>query len=208
MANTPAAPTNTLGVDNDRWQSGLTIEAFVDGAEAYQEELRRRLRTVRLRDDERAPFTWLTAPAYALALAEGGSLDSLMNLPILARVVEAAPGLELRVFVRGRSPKLAAAYQARGVAGDPVFSVFDAAFREVGTWAGPPRPAQAHHALWEAEHPELAAVRADPNLSEAQRRAILRPLYAGLLPQLECWYAAEFQAAAVAELRGLLAPLI
>jgi hypothetical protein len=201
-------PPNTLGVDLDRWQSGLTLDAFVDGIDTYQEETRRRLREVHLSEQERAPFAQLTAPTYALALTEGWCGDSLMNLPILAQIVAAAPGLELRVFVRSQAPKLAAAYQARGITHIPVFSFFDAAFHEIGTWVERSLPAHAYHALWTAEHPEIALVRDDRTLSDDQRRAILRPLYRGLLTQLESWYAAEFQAATVAELRDLLAPLV
>jgi hypothetical protein len=197
---------NTLGVDHERWQAGLTLDAFVDGIDTYQEETRRRLREVQLSNEERAAFAGLTAPTYALALTEGWCGDSLMNLPILARVVEAAPGLELRVFVRSQAPKLAAAYAARGIRRIPVFSFFDAAFHELGTWVERPQPAHIYHAIWTADHPELEAIRANVSLSDAERRAILRPLTQALLPQLEGYYASEFQAATVAELRELLAP--
>jgi hypothetical protein len=197
--------TNTLGVDLGLWQAGLRLKVFVDHIDTYQDETRRRLATVELAPADRAFFALIRQPVYVLALTEGWCGDSLMNLPILARIVEAAPGFRLRVFVRGEWPELAAAYAERGVQNIPVFTFFNEAFGEIGTWVERSQAAHERVAQWRAENPAYERIRSDPTLSQSEKRLLLAPVLGPLRVQMEQWYADSLQAATVAEIKTLLA---
>lgn len=196
-----------LEVDRALWEFGLTLDEFAAGIDTLREETQRRLREVRLSAGDAAFFARITAPIYVLALTEGWCGDSLMNLPILARIVEAAPDMRLRVFARGEWPELAALYHAQGITNIPVFAFFDADFRPIGTWVERSRAAHILVEQWRATHPEAEALRGDPRLTDDQRRARLKPIYDGLRHEMEQWYADGLQAATVAEIKTLFAGL-
>jgi Thioredoxin len=195
---------NTLGVDLDLWHAGLTIDAFVDAIDSNQEALRNRLRDIRLSAEDRAAFAQITSTVYALVLTEGWCGDSLMNLPILTHIADAAPSLELRVFVRSQEPELTAAYQARGIKNIPVFTFFDEDFNEIGTWVERSQAAHQRVAAWRLEHPELERIYGAADLSAEQKQAQLQPILHGLRVEMDAWYAEDLQDATVAELKALL----
>jgi hypothetical protein len=197
---------NTLGIESERWATGLTLAEFVDGIADQQDRaaLERRLAEVRLTPEDSAAFARYTAPLWVLVLTESWCGDSLMNLPILARIVEATPRAAMRIFVRSEAPELTASYQERGVRNIPTFTFFDAEFRELGTWVERPQAAHERVAAWRAETPALAAILADQSLTAEERRARMAPALADLRDQMERWYAGGLQAATVAELRALL----
>ncbi len=205
--NMPQPELVPLGVDRELWETGLTLDRFVDGIDTYQEETRRRLREVQLAPADARFFGRISTPVFVLAMTEGWCGDSLLNLPILAQIVAAAPGLTLRVFVRSTSPLLNAAYQARGITHIPVFTFFDADFHEIGTWVERPQAAHERIAQWRVAHPEFDTIRNALDLTNEQRRARLQLIAATLLPEMEQWYAEGIQSATVAELAALLVDL-
>ncbi len=192
-------------MDSTRWWTGLTLTQFVEKMTAYQDEMRRRLREVALSDADCAQLARLNQPVHALVMTEDWCPDSLMNVPILARVVEAAPGMDMRIFIRSRSPDLETYYQARGVGCIPVFTFLDAAFDEIGTWLERPQAAHERLQAWKAEHPEFEPSHRDPALSRRQHGAKRRALLQSLPLEMERWYAEGLQAETVKELKALLA---
>ena len=195
---------NSLGMDLRRWESGLTLAAFVDSLDALRDDMRRRLRDVQLPAADNYFFALCTEPVYVSVMTEAWCGDCLMNLPILARIVEAAPGFALRVFSRSESPDLDAAYRARNIVNIPVFTFFDAKFREIGTWTERPRAANDQIARWRAEHPTYDVIRNAPDLPLAEKQMQLRPLTSQLRHEMEHWYANSLQSATVAEITVLL----
>jgi hypothetical protein len=195
---------NTLAMNEERWRRGLTLDAFVDTLDALQADMRRRLREVRLQPGDSDFFALCTEPVFVSVMTEAWCSDCLMNLPILMRIVEAAPGFDLRVFGRAQSPDLDAAYRRRGITTIPVFTFFDAEFREIGTWVERPRAAHDQLARWRAEHPAYDVIRNAPDLALAQKQAQLGPLTAQLRREMERWYATSLQSATVAEIAVLL----
>jgi hypothetical protein len=195
-------------MDATYWQAGLTLAEFVERMTTYQDKMRRRLREVALSEADCAGLARLNQPVHALVMTEDWCPDSLMNVPILARVVEAAPGMDMRIFVRSASPDLEAYYQARGIRCIPVFTFLDADFNEIGTWLE--RPQAAHERLhgWKAAHPEFDPAHQDRTLSPQERRARRRALMQGLPLEMEGWYAEGLQAETVKELKALLATML
>ena len=195
---------NSTPMDATRWRAGLTLVEFVEKMTTYQDEMRRRLREVTLSDADCAELARLNRPVHALVMTEGWCPDSLMNVPILAHVVEAAPGMDMRIFIRSRSPDLETYYQARDVRCIPVFTFLDANFNEIGTWLERPQAAHARLQVWKAAHPEFDPTHHDPTLSPQERRAKRRALMQSLPLEMEGWYAEGLQAETVKELKALL----
>lgn len=193
-----------LGVDQLLWNAGLTLDEFVNAIDTFKEETRRRLRDVELAPHDHVFFASIERPLRVLVLTEGWCGDSLMNLPILARIVEAMPQAQLRLFVRSEWPELTSAYAERGVKNIPVFTFFDHNFHEIGTWVERSQAAHNRMAQWRAENPAYDAIRSDTTLSQEEKHARLRPLVEPLRAQMEQWYADELQAATVAEIKALL----
>ena len=187
------------------WQAGLTLTDYVDQMERHQDATRRRLARLELPAQARSAFAALPAVRHALVITEAWCGDSMINVPILAGLVAAAPRVDLRIFPRSRSPELEAYYQARDITHIPVFSFLDADFRILATWVERPRLASERLAAWYAVRPEVVAIRNDASLDADTRRARLRPLTSGLLDEMEGWYDHEgVQQATIDELLALL----
>ncbi len=195
---------NSTPIDAAIWQTGLTLAEFVERMAAHQHAMRRRLREVALPDADCAELARLTQTVHALVMTEDWCPDSLMNVPILARVVEAAPGMDMRIFIRSMFPDLEAYYQARDIRCIPVFTFLDADFDEIGTWLERPQGAHERLHAWKASHPDFDPAHQDPTLSPQERRAKRRALMQGLPLEMEGWYAEGLQAEAVKELKALL----
>ncbi len=192
-------------MDSTRWRAGLTLAEFVEKMATYQDEMRRRLREVTLSDADCAELARLVQPVHAVVMTEDWCPDSLMNVPILAHVVEAAPGMDMRIFIRSASPDLETYYQARDVRCVPVFTFLDAVFDEIGTWLERPQAAHERLQVWKAAHPEFEPTHRDPTLSRREHGARRRALLHSLPLEMERWYAEGLQAETVKELKALLA---
>jgi len=194
-------------MDATYWRAGLTLAEFVERMTTYQDKMQRRLREVALSDADCAELARLNQPVHTLVMTEDWCPDSLMNVPILARVVEAAPGMDMRIFIRSRSPDLETYYQARDVHCIPVFTFLDADFDEIGTWLERPQAAHERLHAWKAEHPEFEPSHPNPTLTLRERGARRRALLQSLPLEMEGWYAEGLQAETVKELKALLAAM-
>jgi len=189
------------------WQQGLTLEAYVAQMERHQDATRRRLAQVILRPDEAAALAARGELRHVLVLTEAWCGDSMLTVPILARLVAGVPAVDLRVFRRSLSPELEAYYQARDITHIPVFAFLDQDFRPLATWVERPQLAHESLAAWYAARPEVTAVRNDASLDPETRRQRLRALTGGLLDEMEHWYDHEgLQQATVDEITRLLRP--
>jgi hypothetical protein len=191
-------------MDEDRWQRGLTIEAFVQGMTTFQAEMRRRVEHLRLTPFERNQFAALRQPVRMLAVTEDWCSDSLMNLPILAQATRSTKLLELRVFPRSEWPELCAALEARGIEAIPAVVFLDADFREIGIWIERPQSAHRKLAAWIADHPQWGEITGRTDLGRDEKRALLQPLRRELLEATYDWYDLGLQCDTVSEVRAIL----
>jgi hypothetical protein len=186
------------------WQQGLTLEAYVDQMQHHQAATRRRLAQIGLRPADVAAFAAHRAVRHVLVMTEDWCGDSMLTVPILAHLLEAAAAtVDLRFFPRAQSPELEAYYRARDITHIPVFAFLDAYFHPLATWVERPRLAHERLADWYGAHPEVTAVRNDASLDPETRRERLRPLTAGLLDEMEGWYNHGVQQAMVDEITRL-----
>jgi hypothetical protein len=196
-----------IPMDIIRWQLGCSLDEFVAGMKTNQADMRRRLREAELPESDRSYFTRFQSfqsPIHVLVMTEDWCGDSLMNLPILARIVEAAPGMDQRIFVRSESPDLNDYFATRSITHIPVVAFLDAGFNEMGTWVERSQAAHTRVKLWLESHSEFRAIRDDATLTPDEKKARLREMTAGLTAEMEGWYARDLQAATVHELATLL----
>lgn len=73
-----------------------------------------------------------------LVIAEDWCGDASSTIPVLARLVEAVPRLELRIIRRDEHPEVMDHYLTNGSRSVPIVIALDEDFRELGHWG--PRP--------------------------------------------------------------------
>jgi hypothetical protein len=92
---------------------------------------------------------WATAAFPAglrrrlLVIAEDWCGDASSTIPLMAKLVDQVPGLELRVLRRDEYPEVMDRYLTNGSRSIPIIIALDEEFREVGHWGPRPRELQA-----------------------------------------------------------------
>jgi hypothetical protein len=75
-----------------------------------------------------------------LVIAEGWCGDASNTVPIVAKLADSVPGLELRVILRDQNPEVMNQYLTNGSRSIPIVIVLDEEFQELGHWG--PRPSE------------------------------------------------------------------
>jgi hypothetical protein len=194
---------NESPITLDTWLTGLTFDEYVAGMKMNQANMTRRLASVRLSPEEQDVFGRYDGPRHVLVMTEDWCGDAWMNLPIVARISEALPNADLRVFVRTAVPELNAYYTGRGVTKIPVITFLDQDFRELGTWIERPRTADIRRSEWMVAHPDFVQGRNPSQLPPEERQQMMR-LLIELMTEMESWYDNGIQSDTVAEIRVLL----
>ncbi|MCB9236037.1 MAG: thioredoxin family protein [Bacteroidia bacterium] len=80
---------------------------------------------------------------FWVVLTEGWCGDAAQNVPILAALAAAHPGIDFRILLRDEHPEVMAAYLTNGGKAIPKLIVLEAdTLAEVGVWGPRPAPAQ------------------------------------------------------------------
>jgi hypothetical protein len=120
------------------WAGALTFEEFVRAGTKHCGLWRGVYQTARIPD-------WAIAAVppgmqrKLLVIAEDWCGDASNTVPILAKLVDAVPALELRIILRDTNPAVMDRYLTNGSRSIPIVIALDQEFREVGHWG--PRPA-------------------------------------------------------------------
>ena len=88
----------------------------------------------KLTDEERKFFAGVSGVKYVMMLAENWCGDVHRNSPLIAHIVEAMPGAELRVFLRDQNADLRDTFLNNGYQSIPVVVFFDKDWNEIGRW--------------------------------------------------------------------------
>lgn len=135
----------------DRWASAVTLDEFIDGAEANQELWRSIRDRARVSAEVVDRLRVHSAPRKLLVLLEDWCGDAVNTVPVLARLADALPNLELRVLRRDESPELMDSHLSGTSRAIPVVIIIDENFHELGWWGSRPRPLQAWFESAEAQ---------------------------------------------------------
>jgi hypothetical protein len=164
----------------ESWQTGRELGSYVESMEFNQNAMRRRLVEVRLTNRDQQRLGRLEGPVHVLVMTEDWCSDSLMNLPIVARIVEATPGMDLRIFKRSEAAELNEFYIRQGITRIPVVTFLDGDFQEMGTWMERSQAAHSKIEEWAATHPEGLESPGNLELSVEERRQLLEGAYGDL----------------------------
>jgi Thioredoxin len=146
----------TIPLDAKRFQTGLTWKDYL----AQMGDTKARTETyyekAKLTEDERKFFSGVSQVRYALMLAENWCGDVHRNSPLLARVCEALPNCDLRVFFRDQATDLRDIFLNNGYQSIPVLVFFDKDWNEIGRWIERSHPATAKAAQIRAKTTDAA----------------------------------------------------
>lgn len=123
-----------------RFESALTLDGFLAGAAINVDFWRAQYRLAKLDDEAVARLAGLPAPRHLLALVEDWCGDAVNSIPVLARLAEETPNLDLRLLGRDANPDLMDTHLTGRSRSIPVVMVLDEHFEELGWWG--PRPAE------------------------------------------------------------------
>ena len=126
-------------VTKERFAQGMTFQQYLDQMTTNKDKFLETMAAAHLTPQDRAVFASRPQKLNVLVLTEDWCGDALTNFPVLARMVEGAPNVEMRVFLRDQSPDLMDQYLNRGLFRSiPVFVFFDADMKEVARFVERP----------------------------------------------------------------------
>ena len=126
--------TLQIPLDSARFATGLTWKDYMAQMGDTKARTEENYQKSALTDDERKFFSGVKNVKSVLMLAENWCGDVHRNSPLVAHVVEAIPGAELRVFFRDQATDLRDTYLNNGYQSIPVVVFFDKNWNEVGRW--------------------------------------------------------------------------
>ena len=123
-----------------RYEQAPRFADFLERAVKHAQLWRDTYRLVRVPDDALARAASLDGHWHLLVLVEDWCGDAVNTVPIVARLAELVPTMDLRVLERDRNADLMDAHLTNGTRSIPIVIVYDAEFRECGWWG--PRPSE------------------------------------------------------------------
>jgi hypothetical protein len=136
----PIAGGANAGTLQERFSAAQTFPEFLEHAVANAALWRAVYQHARADDAALARAASLGGPWHLLVLVEDWCGDAVNTMPVLARVVEHVPTIDLRVLGRDTNLDLMDAHLTNGSRSIPVVMILDATYRERAWWG--PRPAE------------------------------------------------------------------
>jgi hypothetical protein len=121
------------------WDQALPFDAYVAASTQHRGLWEGLYRTARMPEWALGALP-AGARRHLLVLAEDWCGDASNTVPVLARLADAVPGLELRVLRRDEHPAVMDRYLTNGSRSIPVVIALDEEFAELGHWG--PRPTE------------------------------------------------------------------
>jgi hypothetical protein len=119
-------------VTRERFEQGMTFQQYLDQMGTNKDAFVKFLSEIKIRPEDREALARLGKKLKVLVITEDWCGDALYNVPVLAKLVEGNPNIEMRVFLRDRNPDLMDQYLNQGMYRSiPVFAFFDENMNEV-----------------------------------------------------------------------------
>lgn len=120
-------------VTAERFAEGLTMAEYVAQMRINRDAFTRLLAEAPVSPEDREAIATREGKIKILVITEDWCPDSLRTIPVLARLVDGLPHVEMRVFLRDDNPDVMEQYLKRGqFRAIPVFAVFDEEMNELG----------------------------------------------------------------------------
>jgi thioredoxin family protein len=123
-----------IPVDETRFSKGLTWKDYLAQMGDTKARTEENYQKATLTDDERKFFNGINQVRYVVMLAENWCGDVHRNSPMIARITEAMPHCDLRVFFRDQNADLRDTFLNNGYQSIPVVVFFDKDWNELGRW--------------------------------------------------------------------------
>src|SRR5574341_2548280 len=123
-----------IPLDAKRFATGLTWKGYVAQMGDTRARTEENYQKATLTDEERRFFGGLHQVRSVLMLAENWCGDVHRNSPLIARIAEAMPGGERRVFFRDQNLDLTDCFLNNGYRSIPIVVFFDKDWNEIGRW--------------------------------------------------------------------------
>ncbi len=191
-------------IDRNVWDYGLTLSDFIETMDTHKQAMRRRYDQVHLTKAEQDQFKSLDRQIYMAVLTEEWCTDCLMNLPILARIAEASPRMELRIYIRRQWLRIREYFTSQDIHSIPVAAFMEGDFKLIGSWIERPFAAHEWMANWKSNHPEIEITRKRADLTSEEKRAMLQDVTDLMLKDMETAYNQGLQSETVCEVAALL----
>jgi len=130
----------TIPLDSARFAKGMTWKDYMAQMGDTRARTEENYAKASLTEDERKFFSGISQVKYVLMLGENWCGDVHRNSPMIARIAEAMPNAELRMFLRDQNVDLTDCFLNNGYRSIPIVVFFDKDWNEVGRWierAGP-----------------------------------------------------------------------
>ena len=123
-----------IPLDAQRFATGMTWKDYLAQMGDTRGRTEENYTKASLTAEEKQFFSALGQVKYILMLAENWCGDVHRNSPMIARIAEAMPGCELRVFLRDQNPDLTDCFLNNGYRSIPIVAFFDKDWNEIGRW--------------------------------------------------------------------------
>lgn len=124
----------SIPLDEKRFNAGQTWKDYMAQMGDTRAKTETNYANSKLTDEERKFFSGVSGVKYVVMLAENWCGDVHRNSPLIAHIVEAMPGAELRVFLRDQNADLRDTFLNNGYQSIPVVVFFDKNWNEIGRW--------------------------------------------------------------------------
>ena len=145
-----------IPMDAARFATGLSWKDYMAQMGDTRARTEENYAKSQLTEDERKFFSSVKNVKYAVMTVENWCGDVHRNSPLIAHVVEAIPGAELRCFFRDQATDLRDAVLNNGYQSIPVVVLLDKDWNEVGRWMERAHAATAKAALIRSQTVDLA----------------------------------------------------
>jgi Thioredoxin len=149
LVSGPTAPVGAGGaapppvVGRERYESALTFAQFLGSVSVNADLWRAVYAHATVSDEAAARAVAIGGHWHILVLAEDWCGDAVNTLPVIARLVERAPNLDLRILLRDANLDLMDSHLTNGARSIPVAIVLREDYSEQGWWGPRPRELQA-----------------------------------------------------------------
>jgi len=186
------------------WQKGLPIDQYIEKMEYFKKEMKQRVAEVYITSSEFQRLKNFPEKRKILVLSDARCKDSLMNLPIVAKLVEASPLIEMKLYFRNENTQLWDYFYQNGIKNIPIIWIMKEDYTFCGVWVERPKAAYRMIDEWMKSHPEYSFIKNDESLSDEIREVKLKPLSDQLLDDMWNWYDTILQSDTVKEILTVL----
>ncbi len=131
----------TIPLDAKRFATGLSWKDYMAQMGDTRARTEENYQKSTLTDEERKFFGGINQVRHVLMLAENWCGDVHRNSPLIARICEAMPNADLRVFFRDQALDLTDCFLNNGYRSIPVVVFFDKDWNEIARWIERPHVA-------------------------------------------------------------------